>query len=199
MAVFDGLNAMLTVSLRGAPRRSSPSTTPGARLAAALLATLGALVLAGPAAARPAPAAPSSSKLLWATVNVCDTRAHPDTVGVRGSMPGSGVRGERMFMRFELQFLDPSDQEWESLAPGDDAGWVPVGAASYKQRQAGRNFVVPPPQTGSFVLRGLVSFEWRAADGEVTLRARRTTSGGHGATAGADPQGASSSRCELRA
>ena len=36
----------------------------------------------GAGARRPAPAH------LWATVNVCDTRARPDTIGIRGSMPG---------------------------------------------------------------------------------------------------------------
>src|SRR5262245_47393421 len=34
------------------------------------------------------------SKRLWATVNVCDTVGHPDSLGIRGSMPGSGDRRE---------------------------------------------------------------------------------------------------------
>ena len=45
------------------------------------------------------------SPLLWATVNVCDTEANPDTIGIRASIPGSGVRGERMFLRFQVQYF----------------------------------------------------------------------------------------------
>ena len=42
---------------------------------------IGAMLLAG---ASPA----SATRHLWATVNVCDTAAHPDMMGVRGRMPG---------------------------------------------------------------------------------------------------------------
>ena len=47
------------------------------------------------------------NKRLWATVNVCDTVGHPDSIGIRGSMPGSGDKAELMFMRFQVQVFDP--------------------------------------------------------------------------------------------
>lgn len=138
------------------------------------------------------------SKLLWSTVNICDTKAHPDTVGIRGSMPGSGVRSEEMFMRFQLQFFDQKDKEWHNIGASGDSGFIPVGSGRFKQRQSGRNFTVRPPRTGAFIMRGAVTFEWRE-DGEVVRRARKRTTAKRGRTAGADPSGFSAAKCNVRA
>ncbi|MDQ3630768.1 MAG: hypothetical protein M3417_05735 [Actinomycetota bacterium] len=152
---------------------------------------------AGPAAAQDGPSV-SESRLLWATVNICDTKAHPDTVGIRGSIPGSGVASEQMFMRFQLQFFDQKDKEWHNIGASGDSGFIPVGSGRFKQRQSGRNFTVRPPRTGAFILRGAVTFEWRK-DGEVVRRARKRTTSKRGPTAGADPSGFSAAKCEVRA
>ena len=152
---------------------------------------------AGPAAAKEKPSV-YKSELLWATVNICDTKTHPDTVGIRGSMPGSGVAGEQMFMRFQLQFFDQKDKEWHNIGESGDSGFVPVGPARFKERQSGRNFTVRPPRTGAFILRGAVTFEWRKA-GEVVRRARKRTTAGHSPTAGADPSGFTAAKCRVRA
>jgi hypothetical protein len=160
-----------------------------------LITTLAAIGLAAPAGA----AEPSiyESKDLWATVNVCDTPDHPNTVGIRGSMPGSGDADERMFMRFQLQYYKASDKSWHNIGTGGDSGFMPVGSARYKARQAGRNFTVRPPRVGAFILRGAVTFEWREG-GEVVRRARKRTRSGHEGTKGADPKGFSASKCEVR-
>lgn len=179
-------------------RRATSITASHAPRALLLAGTLGALVAAAPAGAAKQPSI-YQSKLLWATVNICDTEDHPDTVGIRGSMPGSGYKSETMHMRFQLQYFDQKDEEWHNLATSADTGFVKVGRATYRQRQAGRNFVVPPPVTGAFILRGAVTFEWRNADGEVVRRARKRTTSKHGATVGADPAGFSASKCEVRA
>ena len=147
----------------------------------------------GPVAAAGAP--PVRSSLLWATVNICDTGAHPDTVGVRGAMPGSGVAAEQMHLRIRLQYLSAPEDEWRDLGAAGDSGWMTLGSARVKQRQAGRSFVLRTAQANT-VLRGLVSFEWRR-DGDVVRRARRQTAAGHGPTAGADPAGYSTSRCRV--
>src|SRR5947207_14010398 len=78
---------------RAAGRRDRQGVTP-------LRATLGAIALLmaavpAPAGARQADAI-THSKRLWATVNVCDTVGHPDSIGIRGSMPGDGQKGEVM-------------------------------------------------------------------------------------------------------
>ena len=138
------------------------------------------------------------SPLLWATVNVCDTPGNPDTIGIRGSIPGSGVRGETMFLRFQVQYFSRSEQRWHNIAQGADSGWVPVGAATYRSRQAGWSFRFSPPANGSSdLLRGAVTFAWRRGD-NVVRRARKRTTGGHASAAGADPPGYSAATCAIK-
>ncbi|WP_354699461.1 hypothetical protein DSM112329_05178 [Paraconexibacter sp. AEG42_29] len=166
-----------------------------ATLIAAFMVLLTALAVApvsGGAAAKKA----KPNRLLWATVNVCDTADHPDTIGIRGSMPGNGIRKQEMYMRFQLQYLSAEDKKWHNIGDAGDSGWIDVGSAKYQRRQTGRNFTVVPPQTGSFKLRGAVTFEWREGT-EVVKRARMSTSGKRGSTAGADPSGFSAATCSV--
>jgi hypothetical protein len=157
------------------------------------------LLLAAPAAALGDHARTiHRSRLLWATINVCDTLARGDTIGIRASMPGTGLRQERMFMRFQVQYLRRSDNRWHNIGRTGDSGFVAVGSARFRARQAGRNFVFrPPPAGGSWLLRGAVTFEWRR-DGEVVRRARKRTTAGHATRMGADPPGFSAATCEIR-
>ena len=88
-----------------------------------LRATLGAIALlvgAAPATAASRQADPIlHDKRLWATVNVCDTVGHPDSIGIRGSMPGDGDKTEVMFMRFQVQLFGAADARWHNLAGAD--------------------------------------------------------------------------------
>jgi hypothetical protein len=135
----------------------------------------------------------------WATVNVCDTAGHPDGIGVRGWMPGTGDRRDELFMRLQLQFLRRSDGTWHALGGSGDSGFVDIGNGLARGRQSGRTFTLSPPADGqpAFVLRGVVTFEWRR-DGAVVRRARRATTAGHEGTPGADPEDASSATCSIR-
>jgi hypothetical protein len=165
-----------------------------------LRATLGAmalLVAAFPTGAEARQAdAITHSKRLWATVNVCDTVGHPDAIGIRGSMPGDGVKTEVMSMRFQVQLFDSDEQRWHALE-GADSGRVGVGSAR-KLRQSGNTFTITPPRAGAepYLLRGLVTFEWRE-DGVLVRRARRATTAAHSNTAGADPAGFSAATCTI--
>src|SRR5687768_3505779 len=86
-----------------------------------------------PAAAAPAPARAAAE---WATVNVCDTAAHPDTIGIRGSIPGLD-RPSAMLMRFRVQYRDAAGM-WRALSSDRaDSGWVRVGRGAGGERQAG--------------------------------------------------------------
>ena len=167
-----------------------------------LRATLGVIALL--LAAVPATASARTdgsithSKRLWATVNVCDTVGHPDSIGIRGSMPGSGDKAETMFMRFQVQYFTPSDRLWHNLGAEADSGFVEVGSARFRSRQYGVTFTITPPQTGKapYVLRGAVTFEWRE-DSQVVRRARTRTSARHPNPAGADPAGYTAATCSI--
>jgi hypothetical protein len=138
------------------------------------------------------------SKRLWATINVCDSVGHPDSIGIRGSMPGSGDKAEVMFMRFQVQYFTPADSLWHNLGPEGDSGFFEVGSARARSRQSGLTFTITPPQAGKapYLLRGAVTFEWRE-DGQVVRRARKHTTANHPNTAGADPAGFSAATCSI--
>lgn len=173
-------------------------------LAAGLLLLLAAAPAHG-AAAKPKAPTPVTSRHLWATVDVCNTKALPRVVGIRASIPGTGLPNEEMFMRFEVEYQAGS--AWKMI-PKADTGFRDVGSAIYKARQAGQYFTIPLAPPGSapapgapaastqFVLRGRVMFQWRRR-GHAVLRATRTTTAGHLSTAGADPAGYSAAACAL--
>lgn len=163
-----------------------------------LLVTLALLLLATPAAAETKrDRAVKRSPDLWATVNVCDTPAHPDVVGIRGSMPGSG-RSETLYMRFKVQYRDVADRRWHNIEQGADSGFVRVGRTRSQPLESGFSFTfAPPADGGESTLRGVVSFRWRAK-GRTTRRLRELTEAGHKSTRGADPAGFSAATCELR-
>jgi hypothetical protein len=150
----------------------------------------------------PAPAtADAAPKRLWATVNVCDTKASPGVIGLRASMPGNGRR-ERLYMRFKVQWFSFEKNRW--LDTGSRTRWRYVGSARYRSTQAGYSFkFADPPQGSEFRLRGEVGFQWRARKRgskrlRVVERATRTTRRGIRGVEGGDPKGRSDAACVIR-
>jgi hypothetical protein len=140
--------------------------------------------------------AAKAPKGLWATVNICDTAAYPDKMGVRASMPGDGAR-TTMYMRFSAQYYERSKQAWLDVkGTGGISKWIKAGSGRYARRQAGYTFGFEPTNGKTFTLRGVVSFEWRKGK-RVVRSARINTTGGHPDTATADPVSYSSALCEI--
>lgn len=96
-------------------------------------------------------------------------------------------------MRFRMQYRDARGA-WRYIGPRGDSGFVFVGVATFKARQSGRSFQVAPGQ--SFVLRGVVIFQWRLG-ARVVRRAQKRTTAGHRTGAGSDPRGYSAASCAL--
>jgi hypothetical protein len=128
---------------------------------------------------------------LWATVNVCDTAAHPDEIGIRASMPG-GKPKSRLQMRFRVQYRDLTDGRWRAVTDAD-SGWQRAGRGR-KVRESGWSFEVAGH--GQRILRGVVLYRWMRA-GRVARRARRVTESGHVSTLGADPADFSAATCRI--
>ena len=174
-------------------------------LRAGALAALALAATAPPAAAaRTAAATPSLSAAkiralrtsadLWATIDVCDPRDQPNTLGVRGSMPGDGRAKDKMFMSFRVQFLDTSKMRWTNLSIDQRAPFVVVGGGR-SARQDGTSFqITPVAGRPAFTLRGVVRFQWKR-EGTVLLSLSRSTSAGRQSLAGADPPGFSAATC----
>jgi hypothetical protein len=136
------------------------------------------------------------SRELWATVDVCSPKDQPNTIGVRGSMPGDGHSKDVMYMRFRVQYLDATTKKWLNLTQGADSGFTRVGSAQLA-RQAGRSFQFAPASGKSaFTLRGSVTFQWRRGT-TVLQTATAPTTAGHRSLAGADPRGFSAATCAL--
>jgi hypothetical protein len=152
-------------------------------------------------AALPAAAAARPSDL-WTTVNSCNTPDEPNTMGVRGRMPGDGTRG-KMYMRFAAQFRD-TDGSWKDVDGNGRSSWIYAGSALFTHQEAGFTFSFDPPQAGDrFMFRGVTDFEWRARrhrHGKVRMvvveHERKVTAAGHPST-GAKPAGYSAASCEI--
>jgi hypothetical protein len=165
-----------------------------------LLVVTAGLVLgvAAPALAADSGSSLDKSPLLWATINICDTTKHPDTIGIRASMPGAGKSTEKMYMRFQVQYFRASTQKWAPADATVDSGFQSVGSSKYRRRESGWNFSITPPPAGqTYRLRGLVSYEWRVGK-KVTHKAQQRTHSGHKGTFGADPKTFSSAECIIK-
>jgi hypothetical protein len=151
-------------------------------------------------------AAASGTPRLWATVNICDTSAAPDSMGVRAGMPGNTSR-QRMFMRFRAEYWSRALQDWAPVAGSGVSPWVYAGPARYERRQAGWTFQFAPPPAGvTFTMRAIVEFQWRkprrphtaARKGRrsrVVRSVSRATETGIGGVDGGDPAGTSKAMC----
>jgi hypothetical protein len=167
----------------------------------ALTATLlPGLALAATSPARKASAAVQhsvlQSRLLWATINVCSPSDQPDTVGIRGSMPGDGHVHDTLYMSFRLQYESGTgnNTSWSPLS-GAESGFVSVGGGG-DTRQAGRSFTLVPVPGRHSTLRGVVTFEWRRGS-KVMRSTERTTTSGHISQTGADPKSYTAATCTI--
>lgn len=134
------------------------------------------------------------SRLLWSTIDVCNPADQPDTLGIRGSMPGDRQAHDTMYMRFRPQYLNTTTKVWTDLAKGASSGYANVGTGA-DPRQAGRSFKLNPVAgQPAFTLRGVVSFQWRRGK-TVLAQTSRPTSARRDSLAGADPAGFSAASC----
>lgn len=172
---------------------------------AATLAVAASLPFAAAGATSPAPHPSSEAALLkallrsrelWATIDVCSPADQPDTVGVRGSMPGDKHSHDKMYMRFRLQYMNTATKHWADLSSARSPHFVFVGPGG-GVRQGGRSFqLLPRPGKPAVELRGVVEYQWRRGS-TVIQSVSRPTGAGHKSVAGADPPDYSASSCSL--
>jgi hypothetical protein len=170
-----------------------------ASLAAAVALLPGLAVAASPPKSSPTALHHSvlQSRLLWATIDVCSPTDQPDTVGVRGSMPGDGHTHDTLYMSFRLQYEtgSGSNTSWTNLGAGGSSGFVSVGGGA-TSRQAGRSFTLVPVPGKRSTLRGVVTFQWRRGN-TVMQSTSRPTAAGHVSQTGADPKSYTAATCTI--
>jgi hypothetical protein len=154
------------------------------------------IALAGALATHPHGHSLLRSRELWATIDVCNAAKEPDTVGIRGSMPGDGHAKDAMYMRFQLEYLDPKSKAWSVPTHGADSGFIAVGTAKTGRQGGWSAQLKLAAGQPAYTIRGLVSFQWRH-DGSTVHEAARTTGAGHKSLADADPPGYSAAECTI--
>ena len=147
-------------------------------------------------AAKKVPVPKLDAANLWATVDVCNTAAHPNTIGVRGSMPGTGDKHETMYMRFVVEYRSASGH-WHYFNTGGISSYVQLGNAAAASRQAGQDFRLASSLSATYLLRGVIQFDWRL-NGRSIASTVRSTTGGHQVAAGGDPPGFSAASCTIQ-
>src|SRR5579875_3665988 len=168
-----------------------------------VIATLSALAAALPASTSASSTKPPTAEQLstavraaeqshtvWATVDICNTRLYPHTIGIRGQMPALGFSSQ-LSMTFQVDY-------WA----GAKRGFVPdphvsktavLGTFSTGLHQRGYNFRFDPPA----YLSGQITFRWRIGSRVIGQTTHRTRSGVKGVDFG-DPRGHSAARCRMR-
>ncbi len=131
------------------------------------------------------------SKQLWATINICDTRHHPNTVGIRGQMPALGFSSS-ISIAISLDFWNPQTKRFK--ADPDTKRLIQLGSPSTGVHQQGVTFKFDP-HAGRF--RGNATFTWRRR-GRLLGQADRVTAGGHRDADFGDPHGFSAGTCTIR-
>jgi hypothetical protein len=156
---------------------------------------------AGSAARTPAPRPTRSQMLaavrsaershyLWATVNICNTRRHPDAIGIRAQMPALGFAAT-----LEMEFqIDQRSARRASFRPVSGAKRsVSFGSVKKGLQQDGVTFSFP---SHAGALRGTVKFEWRLGHW-VLGRSTLVTTRGHPSANFGDPPRYSAARCVI--
>lgn len=153
---------------------------------------------ASPAIANPTPAQirtaigrAEGAKTLWATVNICDTRADPNVLGVRGQMPSLGF-ASWMSMQIHLTYYNRAKKTFVS-APATTKT-IRLGRSAHGLQQGGATYTFKGPTP---VLRASVSFIWRRSGRTLGTTQMVTTDGHPGADFGSPPRFSAAS-CRIR-
>jgi len=132
------------------------------------------------------------STSLWVTINICDTRRYPNTLGIRGQMPSLGFPAW-LSMKIQLNYFSATRKRFVGI-PRLRPMTVRLGRSSSGLQQDGAAFTFKP-HTG--LLDATVQFFWKRAGrllGQTTL----STTGGHRDADFGSPPRFSAMQCRIR-
>jgi len=130
------------------------------------------------------------SRYLWATVNVCNTKRHPDAIGIRAQMPALGF-ATTLEMDFQVDQRSAQSASFRPVSGAKRA--VSVGSVKRGLQQDGVTFQFP---ANAGALRGTVKFEWKLGH-RVLGHSSRVTTRGHPSANFGDPPRFSASGCVI--
>jgi hypothetical protein len=133
------------------------------------------------------------SPQLWATINICDTRAHPNSIGIRGQMPALGFRA-RLVMKIQVDYWVAAAKSFKPV-PGSGARAVArLGTVVNGLQQVGHTFPFKP---GAGQLSGTITFRW-IRNGTTIGQISKHATGGHSSVDHGDPPHHSAATCTIR-
>ena len=145
---------------------------------------------------RKAVAKAERSKMLWATVNVCQTKgkqaAQGGSIGVRGQMPTLGF-ATTLSMTIQLNRYSAKSKSFVALPYPTAKTTVSPGAFATDLHQDGAVFPFSGP---AGLLNATVTFSWTRA-GKVLGSTTQQTTAGHRDAAGGRPAHYSAAQCQL--
>lgn len=129
---------------------------------------------------------------LWATVNICNSSGHRNTIGIRGQMPALGFAAT-LTMAFQLDYWSSSAARFLPIQSPKARRTKQFGVVVSRLEQAGAQFSFGP-HAGR--LSGTVTFTW-ARGGRVIGQTTRATTAGHPSAAYGSPPHYSAAQCTL--
>jgi hypothetical protein len=145
---------------------------------------------------RKAVAKAKRSKMLWATVNVCQVNgkhaAHGGSIGVRGQMPTLGF-ASALSMTIQLNRYSAKSKSFVALPYATAKTTVSPGTFATDLHQDGAVFPFSGP---AGLLNATVTFSWTRAGKPLGSTTRQTTAG-HRDAAGGQPARYSAAQCQL--
>jgi hypothetical protein len=170
-------------------------------LATTALAVALTLAVVPPATAKPptqrqiaqAVTAAEKSSSLWATINICNSRRHPDEIGVRGQMPSLGFAAS-MAMTVRLDSWSASTKSFVPIDSPNAADTVALGTHSRGLEQGGTIFPFQKGQTGLW--NATIVFIWKR-NGKIVGQTQRRTTAGHRTADFGSPPHYSVAHCQI--
>lgn len=133
------------------------------------------------------------SRSLWATVNICDSRAYPDRIGVRGQMPSLGYPAQ-MTMTIALRAYSTTAKRFKAIDSPNAVNAVTLGTHSRGLQQSGAVFPFAKGDKGLW--DATIVFTWRRS-GRIVGQTTRTTTAGHPNADYGSPPHYSAAQCRL--
>jgi hypothetical protein len=130
------------------------------------------------------------SKTLWATVNICNSRSHPDQLGIRGQMPSLGFPAW-LSMRIQLNYYSNSQKKFV-VDPGSTK-LIRLGRSRAGLLQGGWVYAFNPH---AGLLDATVNFYWRRS-GKLLGSTTETTTGGHRGADFGSPAHFTAAQCRI--
>jgi hypothetical protein len=151
-----------------------------------------------PSQVRAAVSRATHSRNVWATVNICNTRRHPDVVGFRVQMPGLGFAAN-LYADVQVEYWSAATRHFRPVPNGSGSlgSVVRLGRATTGTHQSGVTFVIKRPPSGvHFAFRGVATFRWKRGN-KVLGSTTRNTGHGYPHVDFGDPAGYSAGTCTI--